>query len=158
MSNDNRFERVVKLWISVWNLILEQKRHLETVTTILQRIVFEAHGYPKFKDWVAICQLSGTNNYIMKAVGMLDLSKVDTDPTVRQLIAAFPQCFSSEEIQGPIPLSIIFEMAQRAGQKKNKYDITGSQFPVSHNVIPHWIPVKIFKIPSDSSDSKISLV
>jgi hypothetical protein len=94
MRSDTGFERLFKLWISVWSLVLEEKRHLETVTAFLQKIVFEKQGYPRFKNWTEICKLGQTNHMLMMAVASIDLTV--NNNRVHQLISAFPQCFSNK--------------------------------------------------------------
>ena len=130
MHSDNGFERLVKLWISIWSLVLERKRHLETVTALLQRIVFEERGYPRFKNWGAICKLGKTDHLMMMAVATIDLSCKDA--RIQQFIAAFPECFSYEETHGPYPLSLILTEAKERD--------------FFQEAIPEWMPVQPFKL------------
>ncbi len=109
MSSDNNtgvsgLDRIVKLWISLWNLVLENKRHYESVCTVLQRLVFESSGWPKYKNWRVICDIGQSNRLMMAVLATLDLSKED-DPVAQNIIAAFPGCFSTTEVQGPVPWS-----------------------------------------------------
>lgn len=138
MRSDVTYERLTKLWISLWSLVLEEKRHLETVIALLQRIVFENRGYPNFKNWPEICKLGETQHLMMMAVATVDLSK--RDERIEQLIAAFPQCFSHEEVVGPCPLSVIRAIAQENGRREGNNDKAGD-FPQSYNAIPNHIPV-----------------
>lgn len=139
-SGNGMYERVVKLWISLWNLVLEERRHLETVTALLQRIVFEERGYPRFRNWPEICKLGETHHLMMMAVATVDLSQ--GDERVQQLIAAFPQCFSDEEVKEPYPLSLIRAKAQENGTGEGSTH--GEDYPVSHSAIPGCIPLQGF--------------
>ena len=140
MRSDTTFERLIKLWISLWNLVLEEKRHLETVAATLQRIVFEERGFPRFKNWSEICKLGETHHLMMLAVATANLSK--RDERVEQLIAAFPQCFSHEEITGPYPLSLIRADAEKEGRRQGSTH--GGDSPQSYNAIPGHIPLHGF--------------
>lgn len=145
MRNNITFERLFKLWTSVWSLVLAEKRHLETVTALLQRIVFEERGYPHFKNWPEICELGKTQRFMMMAVATVDLSVLD-DRT-HQLIAAFPQCFGSEEVAGPYPLSVIRADAEKAGLRERYKG--GANSPISYDVIPRHIPLQGFDTSGD---------
>lgn len=134
------FERLIKLWASLWNLILEDKRHMETVIATLQRIVFEERGFPRFKNWSEICKLGETHHLMMLAVATIDLSK--RDERIEQLIAAFPQCFSYEEVAGPYPLSLIRVDAEKKGRREGNPH--GGNFPKSYDAIPNHVPVHGF--------------
>lgn len=140
MRSDTTFERLTKLWISLWNLVLEEKRHLETVAATLQRIVFEERGFPRFKNWPEICKLGETHHLMMLAVATADLSQFDE--RVEQLIAAFPQCFSNEEVAGPYPLSLIRAKAEKEGRRQGSTH--GWDFPQSYDAIPSHIPLHGF--------------
>jgi hypothetical protein len=140
VRNNITFERLFKLWTSVWGLVLEEKRHLETVTALLQRIVFEERGYPHFKNWPEICKLGETQRFMMLAVATVDLSILDEK--THQLIAAFPQCFGPEEIAGPYPLSLIRADAEKAGLREKYKEGAGS--PISYRVVPSYIPLQGF--------------
>lgn len=140
MRSDTTFERLIKLCISLWNLVLEEKRHLETVASLLQRIVFDERGYPRFKNWPEICKLGETHHLLMMAVATADLSQ--RDKGVEQLIAAFPQCFSNEEVAGPYPLSLIRADAEESGRKKGSEH--GADYPQSYDAIPAHIPLHGF--------------
>ena len=140
MRSDATFERLVKLWISLWNLVLEEKRHLETVTASLQRIVFEEQGYPHFKNWPEICKLGETHHLMMMAVATADLTQ--RDERIEQLIAAFPQCFNYEEVVGPYPLSLIRAEAEKEGNRQGSTH--GGDFPQSYDAVPGHIPLRGF--------------
>lgn len=142
MRSDNVYERVVKLWVSLWNLILEDKRHAETITAALQRLVFEKQGgYPRFKNWSEICKLGRIDHMLMMAVATVDMSREDDH--VQQMISAFPQCFSESETHGPYPLSLL---QARANEKKaaQGYKGLGAEFLVSYDAIPGDVPVQTF--------------
>lgn len=118
MSNDT-YERVFKLWISLWELVLNDKRHLEAVCTTLQKLVFEFKGYPKFRNWSAICEIQ---DWCLKMV----LARVDLDSDEgKRLQTAFPECFTREESRGPIPVSILMgyarQQSSRSGEGGAKY-------------------------------------
>ncbi len=106
MSSGN-LDRVLKLWISLWNLVLEDNRHYESVCALLQRLIFEKMAWPSFKNWPAICELGKTNRLAMFVVATVDLSKIKESPSVQRIIAAFPECFSDVEVRGPVPWSLI---------------------------------------------------
>ena len=142
MSSGNAYERVFKLWISLWNLVLEDKRQLETVTTTLQRIVFEERGYPHFKNWPEICKLGETDHMLMMAVATI-VSYSD-DENVQNLIAAFPKCFSYDEVIGPHPLSLMLDEAEKNGAEQGSKN--GRDYPFSYDAIPEWIPLQGFDI------------
>ena len=141
MRSDTTFERLLKLWISVWNLVLENKRLLETVAAALQRIVFETKGYPRFKNWPEICKLGRTHHLLMMTLATVSSTKLDE--YCQQLVAAFPQCFSSEEVAGPYPFSVILERARGNGKKEANSDF-GADFPVSYGAIPENVPIQGF--------------
>lgn len=107
MSSDNEYERAFKLWISLWNLVLESRRHLEGVCATLQALVFEKTTWPEFKNWPAICELGKKDHLMMIVVATLNLTK--RDPYVDRVIAAFPECFSNTYLTGPIPWSILVQ-------------------------------------------------
>lgn len=103
-------DRILKLWISLWNLVLENKRHCESVCAVLQRLVFEKTAWPQFKNWPAICQLGKTEPLMQRIIQDLDLSQV-TERSAR-IIAAFSDCFSCSKVSG-IPLSVIIDHVAR---------------------------------------------
>lgn len=105
MSSGNGYERIFRLWISLWHLVLENKRHLEAVCATLQKLVFDRIDYPRYKNWKAICELGKQNHFMMLVLAMLDMDS-DEDQ-VLNIIAAFPQCFSETETRGPIPWSVL---------------------------------------------------
>lgn len=135
MRSGATFERLVNLWVSLGNLVLEDKLHLETVIASLQQILFKRHGYPSFKNWPEICKLGETHHLLMMAVATTDLSQ--RDETVEQLIAAFPQCFSYEEFAGPYPLSLIRAEAEKEGSHCG-------DLPQSCQVVPGHVPMQGF--------------
>src|ERR1700722_11798266 len=144
MSSDN-YERVVKLWISLWNLILEDNRHLASVAATLQKLVFEKQGWPGYKNWPAICKLGKRDRLMMLAVATLNMHR--TDEQVHNIIAAFPECFSDIETQGPIPLSVIrakaVEIKTASGEDRVE---SAADFPESWGVIKHFhLPKLEFK-------------
>ena len=85
MHSDTGFERLIKLWISLWELVLTGKRHLETVTTLLQRLVFEHQGYPRFKNWAEICKVGEVSQMMMITLASLDLTTPTTIESSRLL-------------------------------------------------------------------------
>ena len=105
MSSGNSLDRVLKLWISLWHLVLENKRHLETVCAVLQKLVFDQTDYPKYKNWKAICEVGKSDHLMMMVLATLDLDS--DDDVVLNIIAAFPDCFCKEQQQGPIPWSTL---------------------------------------------------
>lgn len=114
----NDLDTVVKLWIRLWTLILNERRHYESVRAILQRLVYEADGWPTFKNWPEICNLSKSNPYAMMAIATM---RMDIgDPIDTGLIAAFPQCFSEKKVQGPIPRSILHKEAIEEGARDDR--------------------------------------
>jgi len=115
MSND-MFERVFKLWVSLWELVLNNKRHLGAVCTTLQKLVFEFKGYPKFKNWEAIC---GLQDWCLK----MTLARVDTDSDVgHRMQVVFPECFSIEKDRGQIPVSVLMEYSREKGRNDEGVD------------------------------------
>jgi hypothetical protein len=148
MRSDISFQRLIKLWISLWSLVSEGKRHLETVTMLLQRIVFEKQGYPRFKNWPEICKLGEVDPMLMAAVATVKLS--NPDDRIEQLIAAFPECFTDKEIAGPVPLSAIRRSAQLKGRKEHGAE-NGRDFPVSFEAVPAYIPLQQFDWNDDRS-------
>ncbi len=98
------FDPILKLWISLWSIVLENKRHYSSVYAVLQRLVFEKTEWPKFKNWPVICQLGTTEPLMQKILEELDLSK--TSERNARIIAAFGDCFSLTKVTG-IPLSVI---------------------------------------------------
>jgi hypothetical protein len=97
-------DRILKLWISLWNLVLGNKRHYETVCAVLQRLVFEKTSWPKFKNWPVICELGKSEPLMRQILLELDLSVVNERNA--RIIAAFGDCFSQTKVSG-IPLSVI---------------------------------------------------
>jgi len=105
-ANASGLDRIIKLWISLWSLVLENKRHYESICAVLQRLVFEKTGWPKFKNWPVICELGKTEPLMQRIIQDLDLSVVGERNA--RIIAAFGDCFSTIEVSG-IPLSVIRE-------------------------------------------------
>ncbi len=105
-TSSTSLDRILKLWISLWNLILENKRNYESVCAILQRLVFEKTEWPKFKNWPAICELGRTEPLMRNIIQKLDLSVISERNA--RVIAAFADCFSLIKVSG-IPLSLICE-------------------------------------------------
>lgn len=99
-------DRILKLWISVWKLVLEDKRHYESVCALLQRLVSEKTAWPKHKNWPVICQLGKTEPLMQRIIQDLDISQI-TERNAR-IIAAFADCFSQAPVSG-IPLSVIID-------------------------------------------------
>jgi hypothetical protein len=118
---------------------LENKRHLETVTALLQRLVYEKQGYPRFKNWAEICKLGEVDRMLMMAIATIDLDANGIH--VHQLISAFPQCFSDEKVSGPIPLSVIRRTAQMNYSGDPAFQHECGDYPVSHRGVPDWVPV-----------------
>jgi hypothetical protein len=128
MSNDN-YERAVKLWISLWKLVLDQKRHLESVCATLQQLVFDKTGYPRHKNWPAICELGRKDHLLMMALATLDSHR--TDEQAQRIIAAFPDCFSDKETHEPIPWSLIRKNASDWARRKGMSADVARAKPVS---------------------------
>ena len=141
MHNDTTYERAFKLWISLWNLVLEDKRHLETVTALLQKLVFNTSNYPRCKNWPAICNIE--NPLMRMTLATLDM-KID-DEQRHRIVAAFPECFGYEETHGPYPLSMI-----RADAERNARTIFDSEndgcalLPVAYEAVPNDVPLQGF--------------
>lgn len=131
MSSDS-YERVVKLWVSLWNLVLEDKRHLETVCATLQKLVFEKQGWPRYKNWPAICELGQEDRMLMLAAATLDMSR--TDFLARNIMAAFPECFSEKETRGPVPWSVMRETAMKNASKDGGSPSAGIEYMESFHV------------------------
>lgn len=110
MSSDEKFERILKLWVSLWKLVLDEKRNLEAVCATLQNLVFESEGYPQFKNWEEICKLP---DWCQR----MALARVDPNSDEgHRFQIAFPECFMWEdEDQGPIPVSILMEYSRKKG-------------------------------------------
>ena len=146
--NASRLDRILKLWISLWTLVLEEKRHLETVCAVLQRAVFNMKGVPRYKNWAVICELGRSDPLMMMVLSTLDMSKAE-DPLVTDIIAAFPLCFATVKCgNGPYPLSVI--RAKAADVKRLQIDPTryeagyGADHPVSNKGVPDDVPVHGF--------------
>ncbi|OHA57709.1 MAG: hypothetical protein A2114_02410 [Candidatus Vogelbacteria bacterium GWA1_51_14] len=114
MSSD-AFERIFKLWISLWELVLNEKRSLEVVCTTLQKLVFEFKGYPKFKNWQAICNLGEKEPGMMMVLATLDIE--ENDDLAKQIIATFPEYFCSEKTNFPIPWTALVQKAKVKGDR-----------------------------------------
>lgn len=150
MRSDKPYERLTKLWASVCELVLKGNRHLESVTAALQRIVFEEHGYPRFKVWKEICEVGKTNHWMMWALVMLEIPEEmdQMDDASRQIIAAFPQCFGPKEVTGgPYPLSALRMWAEEASKRENggvPATNAGDSPVVAYTVIPNDLPIQGF--------------
>lgn len=142
MRSDASYERLVKLWISVWNLVLENKRGMEDVATLLQRIVFEARGYHVYKNWPEICKLGESNKMLMLAVAMID---IENDPSIKDVQAAFPQCFCVAPIHGPYPLSMLVARAQNEAAGSG-YEEYASEQLETYKAIPKDVPIFEFDL------------
>ena len=147
MRSDTDYGRLMKLWISLWTMVMEEKRHLETVVATLQRLVFEKQGYPQYKNWAEICKLGEIDHLMMMAVATLDLNTRTT--AIEQIIAALPQCFSETEINGPYPLSLI---RQRALELAPGYPDSAPLHPESWHAIPADVPLQGFDKTFDKTD------
>jgi hypothetical protein len=158
MRSDKVLARLIKLWISVWNLVLEEKRHAETVTAVLQKIIFEERGYPLCKNWPEICKLGEEDSFhlIMIAVATVDLYQ--RDERVEQLVAAFPQCFCSTQTYGPYPLSVIRANAERMKRQRGEGS-GGGDHPISYGAFPADVPLLGFdKFGNNQVGSDLSLL
>lgn len=176
MSSDATYERLVKLWISLWNLVLENKRHLQTVCAALQKLVFEKQSWPRYKNWSEICKLGhfpepGQHPLMMAVLATLDLE--NRNEVTEQIVAAFPQYFSDKPTKGPFPLSYIRRLGGELATRKQVSYLSGANLPVSHGVpevlgIPEWwfgitpeatanyrIPPLPESIPADSKQGDI---
>lgn len=132
MSSD-AFERVFKLWVSLWTLVLNDNRHLEAVCTALQKLVFEFQGYPKFRNWSAICEVE---DWCLKMV--LAHVNLESDEGKR-LQTAFPECFSYNEALDRIPVSVLTEWsrshpADEGADQTEFWEVTGT---LEHFNIPY---------------------
>ncbi len=126
MHSDKGFERFCKLLSSLFTLVVGEKRHLETVTALLQRLVFEKTAWPKYKNWPEISKLGRT--MVMATIATLDLEK---DAHAQSVIAAFPQCFSDTEVMKSVPKSEIIRVArENAARSANSLSV-GEEKPVS---------------------------
>ena len=90
MSSDATYARLVRLWVSLWAMVFDNKRHLETVTALLQKLVWELTGKrPTHHNWPEICRVGMHNHLMMMTVATLNLGAYDS--TTEQIIAAFPE-------------------------------------------------------------------
>src|SRR3989344_9688189 len=139
MSSGATYERVVRLWISLWHLVLEDKRHLETVCAVLQRLVFEKQGWPRHKNWYEICKLGQFpetgHPFLMAAIATLDLEQ--RNEVVERLIAAFPHCFSDVSTKAMYPLSYIRQLGGGLATRKGEAYQMGMELPASYGVTRH---------------------
>ena len=134
MSNGT-LERVFKLWIQLWELVLEEKRHLDAVCAVLQNLVFEFNGYPEFRNWEEICKLS---DWCLKmALARADLAS----PEGKRLQALFPECFTHEKNRGAISLSILQEWsrAEGTGDDIDRSDFLALTGALDYFNVPHII-------------------
>ena len=156
--------RILKLWISLWELVLGNKRHLETVCSVLQQLVFDLTEWPRFKNWRAIAEIGKTDNLMMLALATLNMSRMDE--RLQQIMVAFPDCFTSQEIEilKPVPLSVIRTMAIAAKNREMAFHDTpaekGANFPVSFGVLQELgFPILEFKTHvRDTVDRSLPLV
>ncbi len=141
MSSD--YERIVKLWISLWTLVLEEKRHLESVCANLQKLVFEKKGWPKFKNWPAICELGKKDRLMMMVVATLDLA--NKNESTQRIIAAFSECFSETEVRGPIPWSILQHTGSQSAGEYGARESSGKDLLITFGALEKFdIPYQIF--------------
>lgn len=109
-SASSSLDRILKLWISLWNLVLENKRHYQSVCAVLQRLVFEKTEWPKHKNWPVICQLGKTEPLMQRIIQDLDITQINERNA--RIIAAFGDCFSHTKVSG-IPLSVVIDHVAR---------------------------------------------
>jgi len=142
-KDDVAYERVVKLWISLWHLVLENKRNLQMVAAKLQYLVFEMKGFPEFKQWEVICKVGETDPFMMMALATLDMMR--DDDRKREIVAAFPDCFGFYETHGPYPLSMILADAEENGRRESGLPGGGgAECPVAYGAIPADVPLQGF--------------
>jgi hypothetical protein len=128
MSSDEKlYERAFKLLASLMQLLLENKRNLQKVCTTLQTLVFDQYVWPKYKNWKAICEVGRENHLMMMVIATLDTSR--EDGLIQDVIAAFPDCFSVDKVDGPIPLSVIRRETLIASEGHS------SEFPESNGIV-----------------------
>ncbi|MEO6536279.1 MAG: hypothetical protein ABIT47_01170 [Candidatus Paceibacterota bacterium] len=108
MGNDN-YEMYGKLSAQLGKLVIDGKRHLPTVNARLRTLVFDAHHWPKAKNWSAVHELAKSDQLMASVIATLDMYR--TDNRAKQIIAAFPDCFLDAEKRDIIPLSCIRAMA-----------------------------------------------
>ncbi len=152
------FDSIVKLWISLWHLILEDKRHYESVRATLQSLVFGATKWPTFKNWAAICEIGRSDPLMMMVLATLDLSDIEKDPVVANIVAAFPTCFSEVKCgNGPYPLSVIRADAAAGCRSSDRScpEGAGCDYPVAHDAVPDDVPVQVFYWGKGRSDYDI---
>ncbi len=95
-----------------------------------------------YRNWPAICEVGADNRLLMTLLSTIDLN---TDRGLR-LATVFPECFSDEPVQGPVPLSVLrhesFELYLKDYPGEAKDTV-----PISYNSLkPRGIPYIGFDI------------
>ena len=90
-----------------------------------------------YRNWPAICEVSSDNRLLMTLLATIDLA---TDRGQR-LSTVFPECFSDELVQGPIPLSLLrfesFELYRKDYPEEAKDTVLTSYDSLTPRGIPY---------------------
>lgn len=102
-----------------------------------------------YKNWKAICQIKDT--HFMWAMALLDL----TTNFGQSVAERFPEYFGSEQQQGPIPLSVLRQLAEKDGreQKANQFDclVSFDKYWGRKGQIGENLPIISFSTITDNS-------
>jgi hypothetical protein len=137
MSNGS-YERFGKLLATLGKLVLDDRRHLESVCAKLQSLVFDKYERPRSINWNAVRIVVGNRPEMAAIFANLDLN--DSSEQTQRIVAAFADCFSEEEIKGPVPLSVIRARSLEKGREQSDGlgghdDEYFSSYPESYNVL-----------------------
>ncbi len=96
-----------------------------------------------YKNWEEICKIGKKNRMLM--IILASISADGNDPIFTGLYLGFPNCFSSNKIDGPFPLSVVRSLAGECAVKEGQlsYDV-GVNHPESFGVlsalgVPHTL-------------------
>ncbi len=149
-GTDSRYQRVFRLWISLWDLVLGSNRDLDKVCQTLQDLVFSATEWPGYKNWREISKIGETNKLVMLA--LCQVKTPPTDELSRRLVACFPECFTKQPVRVFIPLSFLQTWAC---QRKKNYEDFGD--PRRHlyltGTLKEFALPHIIIAPIDSDDA-----
>lgn len=103
-----------------------------------------------YKNWPEICRIGYQNKLLMLVLASIPID--GSNDIFVGLYTGFGQCFSTEETDGPFPLSVIRELALEASLRHG--DDQGADYPESYDILSGLhVPTIDFAIAGDWLDN-----
>lgn len=108
-----------------------------------------------YKNWPAICDIGRANPMLMMVLGNALLN--EDDEITQGLFVGFPDCFSTTEVKGPFPLSLIRSVGGEMA-RKNGFD-DGEKFPSTIGALDELsVPYVTFNHDPEEADEQWPLL